>query len=156
VTRTRITDDAALSSAGGRWLALHFCMKLVTSCALAFSCACAACADFPELARDQFAWDNSCPESRVTVTERTDVLPHRLLHQEPVPPPEVEADSERMVMWRRNWTRAEEREDDNYSVYDVAGCGTTETVLCTMAPGRRGRVATCTSTSASHSVAPPQ
>ena len=102
------------------------------------------------------AWDNSCPESRVTVTERTDVLPHRLLHQEPLPPPEVEADRERMVMWRRNWTRAEEREDDNYSVYDVAGCGTTETVLCTMAPGHRGRVATCTSTTASHSAAPPQ
>jgi hypothetical protein len=108
------------------------------------------------MARDQFAWDNSCPASRITVTERTDVAPHLLLHHEPVPPPEVAADRERMVMWRSNWTRAEEREDDNYSVYDVAGCGTTETVLCTTTQGRRGRMASCTSTTSSHSAVPPQ
>lgn len=135
-----------------------FCVKLRwTATLLALSCVCAACADFPSVARDQFVWDNSCPEARVTVTERTDVAPHVLLHpSEPVPPPEVAGDRERMVMWRRNWMRAYEREDDSTSVYSVTGCDTAETVLCTMAPTRHGQVATCTSTTAAHSAVPPQ
>jgi hypothetical protein len=121
-------------------------MKTTTIVVLALSGTCAACLNQQEAAVSHFVSDFSCPEARVTSTERTDLLPHRLLHgaAEPDPPSYLDGDLERTWMWRRRQTKMEEAEDDDYSVYEVKGCNLTEFILCKTIRKRSGAFVDCT------------
>lgn len=98
------------------------------------------CATYSGRARHRFSWDNTCPEERVTATERTDLVPHELLHQqEPDPSPDIASDPERLALWHQRWGQAFAYEDQTYSVFEVTGCGRTQVFMCKTALRGAGR-----------------
>ena len=81
-----------------------------------------------EGARAQFANEHTCPQARVSVTERTDIPAH-VLWAPLRPPADVASDPGRLAMWQRQ-QRDDEREADRRTVVDVAGCGHAERLAC--------------------------
>jgi hypothetical protein len=81
--------------------------------------------------RGQFAFDNTCPESRVTVTERPAISEAAALTLAHPPPDDVSEDPERLALWR-----AEYRLEDVH-VYELHGCDVDSDVVCGVHRGVR-------------------
>jgi hypothetical protein len=100
-----------------------------------------ACTSVEGNAKNYFAWRYSCPDDRVTFTERPDLRRHDAppAPTHATPPPEVAADPQRLAMFREterkeNEVRAATAEDTRY-IIEVSGCGVTELSVCQIACG---------------------
>jgi hypothetical protein len=87
-----------------------------------------------EGAREEFARKHSCPEDRVTVQERDDMDVDELVPGlEGEPPPEVEADPERLAKWKQDAEEKRAKAEDgvaSLAVFEVSGCDTSMVMLC--------------------------
>lgn len=87
----------------------------------------------PDGAQSVFSRTYTCPEDRITVTPRPDLIPHTLLKGgevvAPPPPPPVAADPERMRLWRTLHPPTTSI-DDIGDAYEVSGCGERRVYVC--------------------------
>jgi hypothetical protein len=100
-----------------------------------------ACMSVEGNAKDYFAWHHSCPQNRVTFTERPDLRRHDAppAPTYATPPPDVAGDPQRLAMFREterkeNEARAVASEDRRY-IIEVSGCGVSELSVCQIACG---------------------
>jgi hypothetical protein len=119
--------------------------RLATHGLAAAAAVMAAGCDLSREARDTFVRRHYCPSERVTVTERPDRRYHRegyWYHPEmPPPPPDVQADPERLAIYQELW-RSKSRyvwpADDPSTYFEVEGCGKRAVYEC-----RTGRRLPC-------------
>ncbi len=108
---------------------------LVLGCAGVVS-ASTACRRLSTGARDRFGIEYSCPEDRITVRSRSDIdYGDRVLAglAPEAPSREVSGDPARLAKWRDDQAAEHARiraECDDYSVFQVTGCGHEELLAC--------------------------
>jgi hypothetical protein len=96
----------------------------------------------PEQVQWRFARMETCPISRVSISEEEgEPTPKSLALRESTPPDDVASDPERLAMWTADRTRPWSRRTD-IRVYQVSGCGSQEVVACYRIPMSSGRCQT--------------
>jgi hypothetical protein len=88
------------------------------------------CAPSADDVRTVFAHEETCPLARVHVAEEEGRhSASNLAMRESPPPPDVEADPQRLGMWKAEHADAWSHRGD-IRVYRISGCGTEEEVAC--------------------------
>jgi hypothetical protein len=77
-------------------------------------------------AADEFSMRFYCPADRVVVRPRPDIQPHTvplvLTSVRRMPPPEVQADPDRLAMWNNRLSKHDTEVDSTYDIFQVDGC----------------------------------
>jgi hypothetical protein len=89
-----------------------------------------ACKALKTGAREEFAKKFSCPDDRVEVVERKDLLAYDVLYGDrdelaKAPPEEVAADPERLAKWKADHQASDDTNRNFYNgftVFEVSGC----------------------------------
>jgi len=90
----------------------------------------AGCGSVTTAAREQFVSAFTCPEDRVTVTERSDLLAHDFKAR-PAPPPEIASDPGRLAVWSELEASSYASDDHRAGeIYEVRGCDTVAFFAC--------------------------
>jgi hypothetical protein len=115
-----------------RWLPVAWTMFLLAGCATLGH------ADPEDEVRRQFARDNFCPLSRVTVKPTVEMVGS--------PPPDVASDPDRLAMWQRAMLEQVNHEGDR-QLFSASGCGDLANYACWdyQQDEQRGGLVVCTS-----------
>lgn len=123
-------------------------LKLVVPSLLLATALC-GCHTLKTDATKAFADKYSCPDTRITTTERSNIEPSQILldrYEPATPPAEVAADPGRLAKWRSDQQKRRQQGIDSYdhrssaslTVYELKGCGHHKFVACRYGPGSYG------------------
>lgn len=89
-------------------------------------------------AKEEFSAHFSCPEDRITVSER----PYSAIAgNSPSPPREVASDPERLAIWKKQQDEKAAALARNYEAFEVEGCGRKVLYRCSHVSQRGGHSA---------------
>jgi hypothetical protein len=92
-------------------------------------------------AREAFSKTHTCPEERIEVRRRADLIRSKLGDMRK-PPPEVQADPARLKMWQAEQDRINKSVDAMCELYEARGCGHQE-LMCCFRPAKRMNRVSC-------------